>query len=507
MTDAAEILRLIDAAKRIPYCPQIPEPKQRAFLASNARELLFGGAAGGGKSSTLLMGALQYVDVPGYSAILFRKTYADLSKPGALMARAAEWLRPTGAHWNEQKKQWRFPNVVGPGAVLSFGFLDGPLDRFNYAGAEYHFCGFDELTTMREVDYLFLHGSRMRRSSTIDVPLRTRATSNPGGTGHKWVQQRFGITAAGKQHAKWKDGKLPDGSPRTVTAAERPFIPSKLVDNPHVDATSYRGSMAELDTITRDQLEHGLWVLDDSQLIYKYDPARNGCDALPTTFETTDHAGNPATIPLNANLWRFIFVTDLGSSVSARTTGFAFLAWHPHIDPTYVVASWAEAGMIPSTLAEKNQEILANHPGCELIFDEGALGHGYGNEMRDRYHLPVIAAEKRDKAGARRLLNGALEQGLVRLIRSTCVDLSDELETLVWNKAGNDAAPGMADHCSDALLYGWRRSQAHRSEAPSKTPPHGSDEWFAAEERRLLDLEYERAERSGDETPWTNWRG
>lgn len=501
MSKTSEILELIAAAKRIPFCPQIPEPKQRAFLASDAREVLFGGSAGGMKSSSLLMGALQYVDVPGYSAIIFRQTYADLSKPGALMDRAAEWLRPTAARWVDRDKQWRFPLLVsGAAPALSFGYLDAPGDRFNYQGAEYQYCAFDELTQLREVDYLFLHGTRMRRLANATVPLRTRGATNPGGSGHKWVQRRFGITASGTQLATWKDGA------RTITPAQRLFIPSKLTDNPHIDAKSYRESMADLDKTTRDQMEHGLWVLDDSQLVYKFSAERDCVESLPTAFVPANPGYRDGAIPLDASLWRYIFVTDLGSSVSSKTTGFALLAWHPHLTETYVVASWAEAGMIPATLAEKNREMLDSFPECELIFDEGALGHGYGNEMRDRYHLPVIAAEKRDKAGARRLMNGAFEQRRLKLVRATCIELIDELEGLVWNKAGNDVLPGMADHCSDALLYGWRRSQAHRSEAPDKTPLHGSVEWFAAEERRLLDLEYERAERSRDETPWTDWR-
>ena len=67
------------------YSPTQPTPKQRAFLALDCLEALYGGAAGGGKSEALLMAALQYVHVPGYAAILFRRTYADLSLPGALM--------------------------------------------------------------------------------------------------------------------------------------------------------------------------------------------------------------------------------------------------------------------------------------------------------------------------------------------------------------------------------------------------------------------------------------
>ena len=80
-----------------PWIPHEPTPKQAEFLLMPDLEVLFGGSAGGGKSDALLMAALQYVDVPGYAAILFRRTYTDLSLPGALMDRAHEWLQGTKA--------------------------------------------------------------------------------------------------------------------------------------------------------------------------------------------------------------------------------------------------------------------------------------------------------------------------------------------------------------------------------------------------------------------------
>ena len=73
--------------KRSDYWVEEPSLTQKVFLKTTAQEVLFGGAAGGGKSSALLMAALQYVDVPNYSAILFRRTYADLALPGAFMDR------------------------------------------------------------------------------------------------------------------------------------------------------------------------------------------------------------------------------------------------------------------------------------------------------------------------------------------------------------------------------------------------------------------------------------
>jgi len=79
------------------YIPQAPTVKQAAFLLLPVIEAFYGGQPGGGKSSALLMAALQYVDVPGYSALLLRRTYADLALAGALMDRARSWLVGTDA--------------------------------------------------------------------------------------------------------------------------------------------------------------------------------------------------------------------------------------------------------------------------------------------------------------------------------------------------------------------------------------------------------------------------
>src|SRR5262245_27487419 len=90
------------------WLPQRPTTRQAEFLRFFGKEALFGGSAGGGKSSALMMAALQFADVAGYRAIIFRKTFADLSLPGALMDRAREWLGPTPATWDEKRKTWFF---------------------------------------------------------------------------------------------------------------------------------------------------------------------------------------------------------------------------------------------------------------------------------------------------------------------------------------------------------------------------------------------------------------
>jgi hypothetical protein len=189
-----------------PVYPPHAEKQKQALLLDHVQEVLYGGAAGGGKSDWLLMEALKYVQVPGYAAILLRRSYADLSLPGALMDRAEQWLKGTAARWKSTDKTWRFPS----GATLTFGYLENDSDKYRYQSSEFQFVGFDEVTQFEESQYLYLF-SRLRRLQGVDVPLRMRAASNPGGIGHAFVKQRF----------------LVEGP-----AAGRLFIPSKLEDNP-----------------------------------------------------------------------------------------------------------------------------------------------------------------------------------------------------------------------------------------------------------------------------------
>lgn len=220
--------------KEPPFCPEEPSINQKVFLRTNAIEALFGGAAGGGKSSALLMAALQYVDIPGYSAILFRRTFADLSLPGALMDRFRSWMSNyDDIHWNSNTFIATFPS----GARISFGYLNNQNDYLRYKGSEFQFIGMDEVTEIRESDYRYMF-SRLRRPANgpvSQIPLRMRCASNPA---PNWVRQRFIVEGR-------KEGRI--------------FVPSRLTDNPGIDAESYRQSLSALDPVERRRLEEGDW--------------------------------------------------------------------------------------------------------------------------------------------------------------------------------------------------------------------------------------------------------
>lgn len=204
---------------------------------------MFGGAAGGGKSDCLLMAALQYVDEPGYAALILRRTYADLALPNAIMDRADQWLRPTDAKWNDDTKTWTFPS----GATLTFGYLERESHKYRYDGPEFQFIGFDELTHFTQSQYTYMF-SRLRKLETSDIPIRMRSATNPGGPGHQWVKQRFIIEGRAKG---------------------RVFIPSKLSDNPSINKEEYELSLSELDPVTKQQKLDGNWDAAAEGLIFQ----------------------------------------------------------------------------------------------------------------------------------------------------------------------------------------------------------------------------------------------
>ncbi len=235
-------LQTVLTPKTNKYIPITPTAKQTAaLLMSNVKEMLYGGAAGGGKSVFMLAAALQYVDTPGYAAILFRKTFSDLMLPGALIPMSHEWLSPflkTGeVRWQDKEKRYTFTES---GATLSFGYLDSKNDELRYQGAEFQFVGMDEVTHIAPEAYRYLF-SRLRRVKGSNIPIRMRASANPGGPYGEYYYQRFFVDNEDKK--------------------KRIFLSAGLKDNPHLDVETYRESLAELDPVTRAQLENGDWEI------------------------------------------------------------------------------------------------------------------------------------------------------------------------------------------------------------------------------------------------------
>jgi predicted phage terminase large subunit-like protein len=226
------------------YVPVELTPKQLAFLLVPNREAFYGGAAGGGKSVALLAAALQYVDVPGYAALLIRRTYGELTQPNGLIDLSKQWLPGTGAVWREADYTWRFPS----GATLRFHHLGDTRSSLAFQGGEYQFIGVDEVTDIEDENiYRFLF-SRLRGKAGSTVPLRMRSASNPIGPGAEWVYQRFIVEGPSR-------GRI--------------YIPARFEDNPHLDLESYDENLGELDPAMRQQLRYGDWEQRPEGTLFK----------------------------------------------------------------------------------------------------------------------------------------------------------------------------------------------------------------------------------------------
>jgi phage terminase large subunit-like protein len=230
-----------------PWIPVVPTIPQLRFLALPHREALYGGAAGGGKSEALLMGAAQFVELPNYAAVLFRRTHTDLALEGALMDRAADWFSGTAAKWNSQDKRWTFPS----GASITFGYMDSPNAWRRYDSTEWQYIGFDEATQFRPHDINALIG-RLRKKADNPIPLRFRLGSNPGGEAHDFLGERY----------------VNPESPHP----ERIFVPALLEDNPYINREEYEETLEALkdaDPLLYEQRRWGVWIKDEAENRFK----------------------------------------------------------------------------------------------------------------------------------------------------------------------------------------------------------------------------------------------
>ncbi len=251
---------------------------QKRFLMSAVDEVLYGGAAGGGKSWALLMWASFGVENPDYRCLLMRRTYPELQL--SLIDESRKFyphLRGGGGTYNEQRKAWTFPS----GAQVIFGSCEHEFDVHRYQSAAFAGIGFDQVESFTRYQYTYML-SRCR--NVFGLPNQMRATANPGGRNGPWVKRRW-IDTLTPNRTKWfvDEREVPKGTPNAMS---RKFIPASVQDNPKLMETdpAYVARLMALPDRERKQLLDGDWDVGGEGIVYD-------------EFDTTVHVVDPFEIP------------------------------------------------------------------------------------------------------------------------------------------------------------------------------------------------------------------
>lgn len=274
-----------------------PFARQKCFMERGEYEVLYGGAAGGGKSDALIIEALRQVDNPNYRAIIFRKTFPQCRE---LILKSLKFYKQAfpRAKYNSTSHIWTFPS----GAMIIFGSMPNRDSYLQYQGHEYAYIGFDELTHFTQEEYEYLISRN--RSSDPEVRCYMRATANPGGIGHGWVKDRF-ITAMPPNTTANQvlTVTAPDGREIKRITTKR-FVPSSVFDNPMLRDTNYVTNLAMLPEAKRRALLYGDWDSFTGQVFTEW---RNNPDGYKTRKQT--HVIEPFEIPPH---WRRYRSFDFG---------------------------------------------------------------------------------------------------------------------------------------------------------------------------------------------------
>ena len=217
--------------------------KQAMAFLSEATEILYGGAAGGGKSYLLRVKAIFYaMQFPGVQIYLFRRQYSELVKnhlegPGGFRALLKPYLRRKFCRIATAPPAIRFSN--GSTIHLCHCRFDSDVTRFQ--GAEIHVLMMDELTHFSENVYRFLRGrcrlpETLRRAAQNRLPL-ILCGANPGGPGHNWVKRAFIDFAEPYAIRRMENGE---------GGMLRQYIPAKLEDNPSLNKADYEARLSGL---------------------------------------------------------------------------------------------------------------------------------------------------------------------------------------------------------------------------------------------------------------------
>jgi len=413
--------------------------KQDDFINAEAFEVLFGGAAGGGKSHGQLIDALLYaLKYPKSSQILFRSTFADLEK--SLIRKSRDLYPKEIASYNDSKHTWKLIN----GSIIDFGYIQYEKDVYQYQSAEYDVIRFDELTHFTEFEYLYMI-SRCRGANPY--PKHIKSSTNPGGVGHTWVKKRF--IDIGEPNITHKC-KLSDDNPKEST---RIFIPSLVQDNKFMLEydPEYVDRLDALPEKEREALKYGNWDIFDGVYFSEF----NRRIHVIEPFAIPEHWNRYITMDYGLDMFAVLFI-------AIDTNNKAYVYNYIHKDG--LIASEA-AQMLKSYMRkDKFKDIFAptdlwatdRHTGKSTaeIFQDNGINLTQASRQRETGWLAVHEWLKVKKTRHEQTGEEILTSDMV--IFNNVLPLIEYLPQIqIDEKNPNDCAtePHELTHICDALRY------------------------------------------------------
>jgi len=413
-----------EAKENVIFAPN--EGPQTEFLAAAETDVLYGGAAGGGKSYAMLVDPLRYAHRAAHRALIIRRSMPELRE---LIDKSRE-LYPKafpGCKYREVEKLWNFPS----GAKIEFGFLERDADVYRYQGQAYSWIGFDEITHLpTEFSWNYL-ASRLRTTDSEIVPYM-RCTANPGGVGAHWVKNRYILPSDPDTSFVGKDGLT------------RKFIPARLEDNPFLAMDGrYEKMLKALPPTQRKQLLEGNWDVNEG--------------AAFTEFSLENHVIPPFQIPIH---WDRVKGIDYGY---ASESACIWATIDPSDGTLIVYRELYRKGLTGQDLGTIITEMEVEDPfSVQGVLDTaawsrtGTTGPTVGETLVRQGHK-LRRADKNRIQGKIQIHEYLRLQpsGRPRLqIFSSCPSLIRELQSIPLDKSNpEDVNTHAPDHAYDALRY------------------------------------------------------
>jgi len=263
-------------------------------------------------------------------------------------------------------------------------------------------------------------------------------------------------------------------------------------DNPHM-ADKWKDEIEDL-KLANPNIENtplfqqhylGKWVVDDSNLVYRFDGARNTFDELPVMSK--------------GGRWHYVLGIDLGFN---DPTAWVVCAYHDFDRTLYVLGAHKKAKCDITEVADQTRRLMGRFEFDRIVID-GANKQAV-EEMRRRHDIPLTPAEKAGKADFIEIMNGDFASGYIKLHRKAAAPLAEEYSQLIWDDRSprREEHPNCENHCVDAALYAWRHCYQWLSEVRQDNGlKYGKSEadWMLEYEEKQMEkvLEERRAREQG----------